>query len=143
MNELYKATGCIGSISYGNRRETEIIVNQVCKPEVVPHLLKVSGPLATYLQARDLTDAEERYINSVYYFSTFCELQMIEIPSRKREDGSIPLPAKIIGVTKSEHYRRKLIIFGPRRWIDTANPEPMPMSEYQRFLEWFLNADRI
>ena len=141
-NELYTVTGCIMQISYSQSRQTEIIVGQVCKPEVVPHLLTVHGPLAAYLQARDLTDAEERYIDSVYYFDSRCELQMIEIPARKREDGP-DLPAKIVGVTKAERHYRKLILFGSRRWIETANPEPMSMNEYQQFCEWFLNAERI
>lgn len=142
INELYKATGCIGMLSWRRRGELEIIVEQIHKPEVAPHLLKVSGPLADYLESRSGTDAEERYIDSVYYFDSFCELCMIEIPARKREDGP-NLPAKIIGVSKEGNFTLHLTVFGPSDWIDTPNPEPMSVSEYHRFLDWSLSADRI
>ena len=142
INELYKATGCIGMLSWQRRGELEIIVEQIGKREVAPHLLKVSGPLADYLESRSGTDAEERYIDSVYYFDSFCGLCMIEIPARKREDGP-NLPAKIIGVSKDGNFNLHLTVFGPSDWIDTPNPEPMSVSEYQRFREWSLSADRI
>lgn len=143
MNELYKATGCIGVLSRKCRGELDVIVEQIGKPEFAPHLLKVSGPLADYLESRSGTDAEERYIDSVYYFDSFCELCMIEIPARKREDGP-NLPAKIIGVSKiGNFYNLHLTVFGPSDWIDTPNPEPMSVSEYQRFREWSLSANRI
>lgn len=146
MRDLYTVTGHILRIGYDLRRQTEIIVGSVddCRRENPPHLLKVSGPLATYLQRRDLTDAEERYIESVYYFDSHCELQMIEIPTSERVEGwAIPLPAKIIGVTKSDVYYRKLILFGPRRWIESPDPKPMPADEYRRFREWFASSERF
>ena len=146
MRELYSVTGHIMQIGYDLRRQTEIIVGNVedCRPENPPHLLKVSGPLATYLQHRALTDVEERYIESVYYFDSSCELQMIEIPQTERTEGWVdPLPVKIVGVTRSENYYRKLILFGPRRWIDTPDPSPMSVDEYRRFREWFTGPDRF
>ena len=93
-----------------------------------PTRLEVFGALGKYIAAIELTDAEERYIKSEWYFDSNLYLRRIEVPSVG------DWPAKII--TQSPDDIDQLEIFGEREYIETSKPKSMPGEEVNRWLMW-------
>ncbi|WP_312612114.1 hypothetical protein [Oscillibacter sp.] len=73
-----------------------------------------------------MTDAEERYIQSDWYYDSNLFLDRIEVPS------SGHIPAKVI--TQAEFLSDDLAIFGPQDYIETGFPEPMNNEQYTAWL---------
>lgn len=97
-------------------------------PKKAPTRLDVFDGLATYISERDWTDAEERYLNADWYFTSSLTLARIEIPSKNPH-----IPAKII---TQDPRSGELVIFGPKEYIQSRNPEEMSPSEDQAWHQW-------
>ena len=90
---------------------------------------RMAGLTAVPAVIREMTDAEERYLDADYFYDWNLTLVRIEIPSK------VPnIPAKII--TQRELPERGVVIFGPREYIETPEPEPMSKEQHLGWLKW-------
>ncbi len=132
---------CFGSISkleYRSKVGIDIVIEDFDRlDDVAPVLIHASGALANYIRDIECTDAEERYIQSIWTYNSILQLCGIEIPS---SDPNIP--AKIIVNTEypPSGSRRtsgdQPIIFGPADYIEDPHPEPMSREEQRMYFQW-------
>lgn len=126
MGQLFEYVGTIGVSSDGCR---DIILDDVRDWNKAPIRLTVTCPsMAKYLEERGWTDAEERYINAVWYFDRNLFLRRMEIPST---DGLIPAKAFFIDDRTLNMY-----MFGPDEYIDEVNPAPMSQYDWRQYREF-------
>lgn len=126
--KLYKYSGTIEELAVERGRISYIKLFDVTDFDKAPTRLEVFGALGKYIEAIELTDAEERYIKSDWYFDSSLYLRRIEVP------GVGDCPAKII--TQSPDDIDQLEIFGEREYIETSKPKSMPGEEVNRWLMW-------
>lgn len=126
--KLYKYSGTIEELAVERGRISYIKLFDVTDFDKAPTRLEVFGALGKYIEAIELTDAEERYIKSDWYFDSSLYLWRIEVP------GGCDWPAKII--TQSPDDIDQLEIFGEREYIETSKPKSMPGEEVNRWLMW-------
>ena len=107
--KLYKYSGTIEELAVERGRISYIKLFDVTDFDKAPTRLEVFGALGKYIEAIELTDAEERYIKSDWYFDGNLYLRRIEVP------GVGDWPAKII--TQSPDDIDQLEIFGGREVI--------------------------
>ena len=123
MGQIFEYVGTIGVSSDGCR---DIILDDIRDWNKAPMRLTVTSPaMAKYLEDRSWTDAEERYINAVWYFDRNLFLRRMEIPST---DERIPAKAFFIDDMSGEMLR-----FGPADLIDDARPGPMDRDEWLQY----------
>lgn len=126
--KLYKYSGTIEELAVERGRISYIKLFDVTDFDKAPTRLEVFGALGKYIEAIELTDAEEWYIKSDWYFDSNLYLRRIEVP------GVGDWPAKII--TQSPDNINQLEIFGEREYIETSKPKSMPGEEVNRWLMW-------
>ena len=126
--KLYKYSGTIEELAVERGRISYIKLFDVTDFDKAPTRLEVFGALSKYIEAIELTDAEERYIKSDWYFDSSLYPRRIEVP------GVCDWPAKII--TQSPDDIDQLEIFGEREYIETSKPKSMPGEEMNRWLMW-------
>ena len=126
--KLYKYSGTIEELAVERGRISYIKLFDVTDFDKAPTRLEVFGALGKYIEAIELTDAEERYIKSDWYFDSSLYLRRIEVP------GVGDWPAKII--TQSPDDIDQLEIVGEREYIETSKPKSMPGEEVNRWLMW-------
>lgn len=129
MSKLYKYHGTISEMSGIGQTAQEIILYDINDDDKAPTRLTVGGGLAKYIYEIEMTDAEERYISSDWYFDRGLCLLSIEIPSTNPR-----LPAKVI--TQRQPWSEEASIFGPQEYIEDREPEPMSGEESARWGEW-------
>lgn len=125
MERIYKYHGTVFSFSFkhnGYKAMADIILGDISDKEKPPVCLTTHGALAGYINDIEMTDAEERYIQSDWYYDSNLFLDRIEVPS----GGHIP--AKVI--TQAEFLSDDLAIFGLQDYIETDSPEPMDNEQY-------------
>lgn len=126
--KLYKYSGTIEELAVERGRISYIKLFDVTDFDKAPTRLEVFGALGKYIKAIELTDAEERYIKSDWYFDSNLYLRRIEVP------GVGDWPAKII--TQSPDDIDQLEIFGQQDYIKTSKPESMSREEFCRLVAW-------
>jgi len=129
--KLYKYSGTIEELAVERGRISYIKLFDVTDFDKAPTRLEVFGALGKYIEAIELTDAEERYIKSDWYFDSNLYLRRIEVP------GVGDWPAKII--TQSPDDIDQLEIFGEREYIETSKPEPMTNEQRSAWYEFKAN----
>lgn len=130
MNQkLYKYHGTIASMEGKGQTATEIVLYDMNDDDKAPARLSVGGGLARYIYEIEMTDAEEHYLASDWYFDRNLFLVRIEVPSRNPR-----IPAKII--TQAEPWSGEAVIFGPQEYIERQNPEEMDAAAMQAWYEW-------
>lgn len=75
-----------------------------------------------------MTDAEERYIQSDWYYNRNLFLRRIDAPN----SGSIP--AKV--TTQADFLSDELVLFGPQDYIETDSLEPMNNEQHTAWLRY-------
>lgn len=129
MRRLYRYHGSVGIMSAMGQTAQEITLYDSNDDSKAPTRLNVYGGLAKYIYELEMTDAEERYLDADYFYDWNLTLVRIEIPSK------VPnIPAKII--TQRELPERGVVIFGPREYIETPEPEPMSKEQHLGWLKW-------
>ena len=129
MRRLYRYHGSVGIMSARGQTAQEITLYDSNDDSKAPTRLNVYGGLAKYIYELEMTDAEERYLDADYFYDWNLTLVRIEIPSK------VPnIPAKII--TQRELPERGVVIFGPREYIETPEPEPMSKEQHLGWLKW-------
>ena len=128
-SKLYQYHGTVSQMLAYGQTAKEVVLEDIGDENKAPVRLNVWGGLAKYIYEIEMTDAEERYIDSDFYFDRSLSLVRIEVPSTK--DG---VPAKVI--TQREHWDTEPVIFGPREYIDESNPEPMEKEQLSAWLKW-------
>jgi len=118
MEKLFVYHGQVASSSSKGKETHDIILSDHRDYEKAPTRLEVRGALAWYLYDIHMTDAEERYLFSNFFFDRSLFLRRIEIPSSNEL-----IPAKVI--TNADFLSEELVIFGPKDYIETDEPEPM------------------
>ena len=98
--KLYKYSGTIEELAVERGRISYIKLFDVTDFDKAPTRLEVFGALGKYIAAIELTDAEERYIKSDWYFDSNLYLRRIEVP------GVGDWPAKIITQSPDGDLRR-------------------------------------
>lgn len=78
--KLYKYSGTIEELAVERGRISYIKLFDVTDFDKAPTRLEVFGALGKYIEAIELTDAEERYIKSDWYFDSSLYLRRIEVP---------------------------------------------------------------
>ena len=138
--ELYTYYGNISGMRYG--ASGEITLDDIFNDNKPPCLLRYADPkLKEYLEARSMTDAEERYLFANYCYDSIFKLHIIEIPASEqyqeemKKKGIVRLhPAKVIASDPKTH---DLMIFGSKEYLDDTTPKPMEQSEVFRYIEWY------
>lgn len=126
MAQLFKYVGTIGVSSDGCR---DIVLDDIRDWNKAPvRLTVISKAMAGYLEARSWTDAEERYINAVWYYDRNLFLRRMEIPS---SDEQIPAKAFFVDDRTGNMY-----LFGPDEYIDEVNPAPMSRDDWRQYREF-------
>ena len=83
--KLYKYSGTIEELAVERGRISYIKLFDVTDFDKAPTRLEVFGALGKYIAAIELTDAEERYIKSDWYFDSNLYLRRIEVPGVGRQ----------------------------------------------------------
>lgn len=127
MGNIYKYHGTISGISYDRKGCgcVDMILHDMEDKEKAPTRITAYGAMAKYISEIESTDAEERYILADWYYDSNLFLHRIEIPSK---NGGTP--AKVI--TQNEIWGLELEVFGPKEYIEVAEPESMESSERDR-----------
>lgn len=139
MEKLYVYHGSISSLSSSgkSKNKIDIILYNHNNENQAPTKLEVLGGLSKYIYDIEMTDAEERYLNANYYFDSNLLLHRIEIPSNDKN-----FPAKIITsdfvhtFSQNDFLYEKAVIFGPDKYIQTNNPEPMTRQQRHAWYEY-------
>lgn len=134
MEWLFKYYGTVSSISFSSKGcgAADLILDNITDRNKPPVCVEAHGALAKYINEIEMTDAEERYIRSDWYYDSNLFLYRIEVPSSKER-----IPAKVI--TQTGFLSGKLAIFGPQNYIETDSPEPMTGEQYSAWLDWKIN----
>jgi hypothetical protein len=108
MERLFKYYGTVSSISFSSKGcgAADLILDDITDRDKPPVRVEAHGALAKYINEIEMTDAEERYIRSDWYYDSNLFLYRIEVPSSKER-----IPAKVI--TQTDFLSGKLAIFGP------------------------------
>lgn len=129
MKNLFKYHGTISSFSFkdnGYKANADIVLGDINDWDKAPTRIQAFGAPAKYIDDIEGTDAEERYIQSDWYYDSNLYLYRIEVPSSNER-----IPAKVI--TQEDSFSDRLIIFGPQNYIETDSPEPM---EHEQCAAW-------
>lgn len=129
MKKLYKYHGTISSMMGEGQTATEIVLYDMNDDDKAPTRLSVYGAIARYIYEIELTDAEERYISSDWYFDRNLFLVRIEVPNTTPR-----IPAKVI--TQAEPWSEDAAIFGPKDYIESREPEPMSPDQFTAWSKW-------
>lgn len=132
MTKLYTYHGTISSMTAQNGTAREIILHDLKDDDKAPTRLSVWGGLAKYIHDLEGTDAEERYMDSDYYFDRNLTLVRIEVPSI-----TPGIPAKVI--TQRADWDTEPIIFGPSEYVEDPEPEQMDKEQLAAWLKWKYN----
>lgn len=134
MEQLFKYHGTVSSIGFSSKGcgAVDLILGDITDWDKPPVRVEAYGALAKYINEIEMTDAEERYIRSDWYYDSNLFLYRIEVPSSK---GSIP--AKVI--MQTDVLSGELAIFGPQDYIETDSPEPLTRKQYNAWLDWKIN----
>ena len=120
MEHLFKYRGAVSSIGFSSKGcgAADLILGDTTDWNKPPVRVEAHGALAKYINEIEMTDAEERYIRSDWYYDSNLFLHRIEVPSSNDR-----IPAKVI--TQVDFLSGELVIFGPKDYIETDSPEPM------------------
>ncbi|MPM07933.1 hypothetical protein SDC9_54244 [bioreactor metagenome] len=120
MTQLFKYSGTVSQFGFDGKGSgtADLILDDISDWDKPPVRIAAHGALARYISDIEGTDAEERYINSDWYYDRNLFLYRIEVPSSNEF-----LPAKVI--TQADFLSDELAIFGPQEYIETSKPEPM------------------
>ena len=134
MEKLYKYRGTISSFSYDSNGcgTADIILGDVSDWDKSPIRVTAHGALAKYIYEIEMTDAEERYISSNWYYDSNLFLYRIEVPSSNEY-----IPAKVI--TQADFLSNELAVFGQKSYIETDSPEPMNHIQSAAWYEYKIN----
>lgn len=134
MKKLYSYRGLISSFG-SNGSNLSIVLYDIYDNSKAPTRLEVVGGLAKYISEIEGTDAEERYLNADYFYNNCLYLHRIEIPSSNEN-----IPAKII--TQADLFSDELVIFGPKEYIETRDPQPMSREQACAWFEFRAKTTR-
>ena len=128
MSRLFKYRGTVSQFSFDSKgcETADLILGDISDWEKAPVRITAHGALAKYIYEIEMTDAEERYINSDWYYDSNLFLYRIEVPSSHEY-----IPAKVI--TQTDFLSGELAVFGPQEYIETDTPEPM---EQEQRIAW-------
>lgn len=134
MQQLFKYHGTVSQLTYDSKGcgTADIILGDISDWEKAPTRISAHGALAKYIYEIEMTDAEERYINSDWYFDSNLYLYRIEVPSSNNR-----IPAKVI--TSADFLSDELVVFGPHAYIETESPEPMDREQITAWCEFRIN----
>ena len=133
MNQkLYNYHGTIASVKGNGQTVMEIVLYDTNDDDKAPTRLSVGGALARYIYEIEMTDAEERYLSSDWYFDRNLFLARIEVPSQNPH-----IPEKVI--TQAELWSEEAVIFGPQEYIERRNPGEMETDAVRAWCEWRRN----
>lgn len=129
MERLFKYHGTVSSIGFSSKGcgTADLILGDITDRDKPPVRVEAHGGLAKYINEIEMTDAEERYIRSDWYYDSNLFLYRIEVPTSKER-----IPAKVI--TQTDFLSGELAIFGPQDYIETDSPEPMTREQYSAWL---------
>jgi len=133
MAQLYKYQGTISQFSFNDNGcgMMDMVLCDIGDWDKAPVRVTAYSAIAKYLYEIEMTDAEERYIKSDWYYDRNLFLHRIEIPTL---DGGI---AKII--TSSDFLSSELAVFGPQEYLDTNSPEQMNQEQSKAWYEYRFN----
>ena len=131
MERLFKYHGTVSSMGFSSKGccVADLILGDITDWDKPPVRVEAHGALAKYINEIEMTDAEERYIQSDWYYDSNLYLYRIEVPS---SDGHVP--AKVI--MQADFLSSELVIFGPKDYIETDSPEPMTRELHAVWLHW-------
>lgn len=133
MTKLYKYVGTVYSMTYPGKggnvspQVTELVLEDMNDNDKAPIKIDACCGLFIYLKQLQSTDAEERYLNAVWYYDSNFTLYRIEIPSNDPDR-----PAKIIAT--HEGIDIAVSIFGPEEYIETEKPAPVDDEQWCAWL---------
>ncbi len=131
MGQLYKYRGTVAQISFNSKGcgTADLILGDISDWDKPPVRVTAHGALAKYIYEIGMTDAEERYIASDWYYDRNLFLYRIEVPSSNEL-----IPAKVI--TSADFLSGELAVFGPQEYIETSEPEPMDSEQVKAWYEY-------
>ena len=132
MQDLYTYEGKCSGILIGDPGKITLYSPR-CRSKPPCMIEHVGKELMEYLYDLELTDYEERYIDSKFCFGSRLDgkyLHFVEIPSTDDK-----IPAKVVGC---DPETGKLVIFGPKKYIALPDPPPMTPLDYSNFETWKL-----
>jgi len=134
VEHLFKYHGTVSSIGFSSKgcSAADLILGDITDWDMPPVRVEAHGALAKYINEIEMTDAEERYIQSDWYYDSNLFLYRIEVPSSHGHS-----PAKVI--TQADFLSSELVIFGPKDYIETDSPEPMTREQYNAWIDWKVN----
>jgi hypothetical protein len=134
MKQLYKYRGTVSSIGFDSKGcgTADIILGDLSDWDKPPVRVTAHGALAKYVYEIGMTDAEERYISSDWYYDRNLFLHRVEVPSNNGR-----APAKII--MNAKFLSDELAVFGPKEYIETDSPVPMDDEQCSAWYEFRLN----
>lgn len=134
MEQLYKYNGLVSSFSFNDKGcgMIDMVLGDISDWDKPPVRVTAYGALAQYIKDIEGTDAEERYINSDWYYDRNLYLRRIEVPSSNEY-----IPAKVI--MSADFLSEELAVFGPKDYIEISSPEPMDKEQQIAWSE-FRNA---
>lgn len=95
MERTFMYHGTVFSFSFtdnGYKAMADIVLGDISDREKPPVRLTAHGALAGYINDIEMTDAEERYIQSDWYYDSNLFLERIEVPSSGRIPAKVRLP---------------------------------------------------
>ncbi len=134
MERLFKYHGTVSSISFSSKGcgAADLILGDITDRDKPPVRVEAHGALAKYINEIEMTDVEERYIQSDWYYDRNLFLYRIEVPSSKDH-----VPAKVI--TQTDFLSGELAVFGPQEYIETDEPEAMSPEQLAVWCEYRFN----
>lgn len=100
-----------------------------------PAMMNAYGGMMKYLYDVGGTDAEEKYMDKIFVYDSWCTLLAIIVPSSVEH-----IPAKVIILNRKDHSAR---IFGTQEIIDTEKPIPMNLDEWIEAREYAINKENF
>lgn len=134
MTQLFKYRGTVSQFSFDSKGcgTADLTLGDISDWDKPPIRVTAHGALAKYIYEIEMTDAEERYINSYWYYDRNLFLYRIEVPSSNEF-----IPAKVI--TQADFLSDELAVFGPQDYIETDSPEPMDREQSAAWCEYRIN----
>lgn len=85
MEQLFKYHGTVSSIGFSSKGcgAADLILSDITDRDKPPVRVDAHGALARYINEIEMTDAEERYIRSDWYYDSNLFLYRIEVPGSK------------------------------------------------------------